>query len=106
MNPLIQKYAVAALRHALGFLGAYLVSLGMEEGATTELISGLSAALVTIAWSLYEKNKDKIKLNTAMAVPHPVSEKQLDAIIADPAISIPPADIPVTKVPYIKNVQP
>lgn len=55
MNPIV----LGLLRHAVGFLAAWLVTKGyIAEGQTEQLI-GVVLGIVALAWSIFDKVKNR-----------------------------------------------
>ena len=70
MNPLLQQFLGAILRHVLTFVGAWFVSVGiLKPEQVDEMIAGLIVFLLTLAWSLYSKYRAKQVENTRAAMP-------------------------------------
>jgi hypothetical protein len=70
MNPLLQQFLGAILRHGLTFVGAWFVSVGiLQPEQVDEMIAGLIVFLLTLAWSLYSKYRGKLMENTRAAMP-------------------------------------
>lgn len=52
-----QAQIQALIRHALTFVGGVLVTIGWADQATAMQITGALSALISIAWSAYDKTK-------------------------------------------------
>ncbi|HXG71341.1 MAG TPA: hypothetical protein VNJ04_12115 [Gemmatimonadaceae bacterium] len=82
MNPLVSQFISAVLRWALQGAFAYLIAKGVltEEQGSIMLV-GLVGSLVTLAWMLWTKYKDRLKFVTALAAPIGSTERQVEASV-------------------------
>jgi hypothetical protein len=78
MNPLIRDILESLLRKGSTAIATYLVTMGLlTEGQATEVVAGLVLLGVSIAWSIYQRYKDRLVLLTAIEAPPGTSEKQV-----------------------------
>lgn len=90
MNPLLQEALASILRWGLALFAGYLVKAGIWSSTDAQTYVGAGAlAILALAWSLWQKYGSRLKLVTAMAAPRPVTEHQVEAMIANPAITNP-----------------
>ncbi|MEO8484173.1 MAG: hypothetical protein ABI634_18320 [Acidobacteriota bacterium] len=60
----------ALVRYLLAGISSWLIQQGIiTPGQNDQLIAGLSLAVATLGWMIYVKVKDRIKVNTALAMP-------------------------------------
>lgn len=70
MNPLLQQFIGAILRHVLTFIGAWFVTQGILKPAQVdEMIAGAIVFILALLWSLYSKYRAKQIENTRAAMP-------------------------------------
>lgn len=82
MNPLLNSFIAAILRHLLGFVGAWFVQRGILNPAQAdEMILGLIVSLVALLWSLWNKYKSKLEFFTAAGSHSKVSLDEVRASI-------------------------
>jgi hypothetical protein len=83
MNPLIRDILETLLRKGLTVVATYLVTVGvLTEGQATEVIAGLVLVGVSIAWSLYQRYKDRLNFLTALEAPPGTSERTVKKELA------------------------
>lgn len=84
MNPMLQEALGSIIRSGLMIFAGYLVTSGIwtPEAATT-YVAGATVAILTLAWSVWQKYKSRIKLVTALASNQSMSEEKLEARIAN-----------------------
>jgi hypothetical protein len=102
VNPLFEKIVGALLRWLLTFLGAQAVGLGiwnMEDN--TAYVAGVAAALVALAWSLWEKYRTRIQVVTALAMPAGTPQKVMETQVSSG--DTPPATLDKARAPYLPN---
>lgn len=104
MNPIIYEMFMAFVRQGATALGIWLVAQGwISEGDQEKVVAGLIMAMVSLAsvlWTVYRK---RVKFLTAAAMTEPASEKQIEAVLKDPAIGKPPATKPKDAMPYLTD---
>lgn len=82
MNPIAAAALGSVFRAGLMFLAGWLVQRGVWTGAEAETyVTAAAIALVTLAWSIWNKYKGRIRLLTALDAPPGTSEKHVDALI-------------------------
>ena len=70
MDPLLKSLLGSFFRWFFTFTATWLVSRGvLTTGDATELITGATALLVTLAWALITRYRSRIKLLTALDSP-------------------------------------
>lgn len=66
----IKPLFTMAVRHALGFLGGYLVSQGfITQEQNAQFVAGVLAVVVAVVWSVINKYMHKKAIDTALALP-------------------------------------
>lgn len=99
MNPMLNKVLISAVRGGLQLAAGYLVTKGVwSQDQSSEIVSGLAVAIVTVVWSVYEKYKSQ-QLLVTMGAAAGVSENQAKAMVDNPAISTPTVTTPKDQVP-------
>lgn len=84
MNPLLSSAIGSILRHFLTIGAGYFVAKGIwtaEEA--TGYVAGLALALIGIGWSLYQKYRAEVKVETALEMPQGTSMQALDVAVAN-----------------------
>lgn len=82
MNPLLSQFLGAILRWALTFAGAWFVQKGIITPDQSELfIGGAITALLSLAWVLWLKYKDRLKLVTALDSRAGTTEREVERIV-------------------------
>lgn len=78
INPLLAAAVGAFFRWALTFVAGYVVKAGIWTGdeATTYVVAG-TAALVSLAWSLYQKYRTKVVVQAALDARPGTTEAEL-----------------------------
>lgn len=105
MNPLLQGFLTRVLQFALAGLFGWLVQKGVLTDAESQTyMTAAIAGIIALAWMLWEKYKDRLKLTTAMATQRPVSERQVEMLIQ--MGQAPPASLPKERVPYLEGKKP
>jgi hypothetical protein len=78
MNPLFRDILESLLRKGATGLATYLVTVGLlTEGQATQVVAGLVLLGVSIAWSVFQRYKDRLEFLTAIKAPPGASEKQV-----------------------------
>lgn len=76
LHPLIKDIIETLLRKGLTVVATYLVTVGLlTEGQATEAVAGLVLVGVSIAWSLWQRYKDRLHFLTAIEAPPGTPEK-------------------------------
>ncbi len=88
-NPMVSAILGSLVRWALAFVGGYLVSKGVwtqDQSAeySEYLVAAITAAIVSLAWSVYQKYRTRIVVQTALDMPKGSSERQLAATLNPP----------------------
>lgn len=104
MNPILQAALASILRWGLTLLAGFLVKAGIwsASDATTYVTAG-TLAILALGWSLWEKEKSRIKVLTALTMPEGSTENDLNAKIksSDPKPSVhTPPDVSPTTPPF------
>lgn len=100
-NPLFVEAVGAILRWALNIGAGYLVEHGIWSQSNAETYVGAAAmVLITLGWDLWQKYRMRLKILTASASAG-LSEKQVEAIVKDPATQNPSVTHPKDEVPTI-----
>ena len=82
MHPLLQAALGSILRWALTFLAGFFVEHGIwSQDEASAYIAGAVVAILTLAWSLWQKYHSRIKFLTALQSPAGTSEATVDAKI-------------------------
>jgi hypothetical protein len=82
MNPLLAAALGSILRAALAGAAGYLVNQGIwTADAADQYLAAAVLAILTVAWSLWVKYKDRIKFLTALESPAGTTEAKVDATI-------------------------
>lgn len=62
----VNKYAKATIRHAMGLLSGYLVAIGVSEDVSSSFVTQLTdiainslPGVVALVWSFFDKKKAK-----------------------------------------------
>lgn len=72
---LLKSIAGSLTRWALTGIAAYLVSKGIVKGEDTEMVvAGAGMGLAALAWSLWQKYKDRLNFLAALSMPPTSSE--------------------------------
>jgi hypothetical protein len=83
MNPLLAQFLGAILRWALTFAGAWFVKTGIITPDQSELfIGGAITALLSLAWVLWLKYADRLKLVTALDAERGTTEREVERRVA------------------------
>jgi hypothetical protein len=83
MNPLLAQFLGAIIRWALTFAGAWFVSKGIiTPEQSNEMIGGAIVALLSLAWVLWLKYADRLKLVTALSAPAGATEREIEKRVA------------------------
>lgn len=105
MNPLVVAAISSILRFALAGLFGYLVSRGVWTNAEADVyLAAAVPALIALGWSAWNNYKDRRKLVTAMASSGPVSENQVDTLVA--VGMSPPLNLSKDRIPYLEGEKP
>ena len=94
---LLRIITPALIRYGLFSVGAILVRDGViTEAQFDEIVAGLSLIVVTLLWWGWARFKDRVKLNTALAMPQGSTRAEVDETIADGrgAANVPPTVAP------------
>lgn len=76
---LLKSVAGSITRWALTGIAAYLVSKGVIKGEDAEtLVIGAGMGLAALAWSLYQKHRDRLKFNVALSLPAHSTEEEVN----------------------------
>jgi hypothetical protein len=76
VNPLFRDILESLLRKGLTTVAASLVTWGvLTNEQATGVISGVVVFGVSIAWSVYQRYKDRLRFLTAIEAPPGTSEK-------------------------------
>lgn len=79
MNPLLIAALGSILRWALAFLAGYLVNAGIwTSDESSQYVGAAALAILTLAWSLWQKYKSRIKFLAALDARAGTSEANLD----------------------------
>jgi hypothetical protein len=85
MNPLIRDILESLLRKGSTAIATYLVTVGLlTAGQATEVVAGLVLLGVSIAWSIYQRYKDRLAFLTALEAPPGTSEKVVKEMAKQP----------------------
>jgi len=83
MNPLLSQFLSAVLRWVLTGAGAWFVQQGILDGQqVTEMIGGLTLAILALVWSLWSKYRSKLELFTVAAMPKGTTLNEVKESIA------------------------
>lgn len=100
MSPFISQIIGVLVRTTLAGAGGYLIAHGWAtQDQFNEFIAGLIPVIVAIAWSVWQKYRHLIRVNTALAMPSGTSNADLDKQIASGDAA--PAVVPKTEAPFI-----
>lgn len=100
MNPFVQDIGGAVVRTLIGIMLGWLVKQQLITGEQAEAwITGLSGAVIILAWSLYQKYTSRQKLVTALASPAGSTERRVEQVISEG--DAPPVTIPKHVPPYL-----
>lgn len=103
MNPLFGEILGSFIRWALAIVGGWLVQQGIWTAEdATKWITGLTLTLVALAWSAWQKYGNRLKIVKALSTPGVMSEKSLEAAIADPTVANPSTLTPKEAIPVPK----
>lgn len=79
MNPLLVEALGAIVRWALTFGAGVLVQHGIwSPEASSKYVAAAAAAILTLAWSLWQKYRMRAKLVTALTLPPGYSEHEVE----------------------------
>ena len=81
MNPLLQEFLVASLRHLLTVFGVWLLTKGwvpFDRADIEKYAFGFAVLFVAWLWSMWNKYKSRIKFLTAMESPAGTPEADID----------------------------
>jgi uncharacterized membrane protein YhiD involved in acid resistance len=100
MNPLLSAALGAILRWGLTGAAGYFVAKGIwtQEEASTYVVA-LIGAVLTLAWSLYQKYTAQQKIVTAAAAPAGTSQEKVKQMVTNG--QAPPATLSLTESPYL-----
>lgn len=85
-NAALKRLAVTGVRHALTALGVFLVSKGYTSDADWSSIAiDLSPIVVSLVWSVIEKQKTDKKINVALSLPQDATHADLHAAMKQTA---------------------
>mgnify|MGYP001585292252 CR=1 FL=1 len=77
----------SVLRWGLSVLAGYLVSTGaLTSDKAAEFTAAAITLVLPLAWSLYQKAKDRKKFEVALALPRGATEADVKAAIASPKL--------------------
>jgi predicted benzoate:H+ symporter BenE len=78
MNPLLAAFLGNVFRFLLTFLASWLIQQGVINPDEAEkYIAGAVAALIALAWGLYQKHRTRIVIQTAIAAPPDATEAEV-----------------------------
>lgn len=77
------------IRHLASFLAAWLVKKGYVEESLTEAVIGTVLGLSSMGWSIYNKHKTKIAINTALQLPPEATKGDLIEALKAPEAATP-----------------
>jgi hypothetical protein len=104
MNPMAAAAVGALVRGGLWWLAAWLVDKKVwTHGEAETYVTAASIAIVAFGWSYWSKRKDKILLNTGLAMAG-VSKDDVKAVVKRGAGA--PALVPSDRVPYLEGLHP
>jgi hypothetical protein len=98
MNPLVAEFLGAVLRWTLQGVFVFLAAQGIitpEQGE--KMIVGLIGSLITLAWVLWVKYGQRLKILTSLAAPKGTTEKAVESMIKQG--ETPPATLRKTESP-------
>jgi len=104
MNPILQAALGSIVRFFLAALFGYVVKAGIWSASEAETYVGAGTlAVLGLGWSLWAKYRDRIKLLTALSMPHGVTENDVKEHIANggatPSVSTPKDEVPHIRQP-------
>lgn len=98
LNPMLRKILETLIRDGLKALGVTLVARELvNEADVVALIPGLTAFLVGLIWSLWERRSSLRKVHTALALPEGTTHQELVATMKRDGCV--PASLPPTVKP-------
>lgn len=101
MNPMLEAALTAIVRALLVGMAGWLVKHGVwTEGDATGYVAAGALAIVTLGWSIYQKYKDRLTLNTALMLAGK-TEDAVRADVADPTVPTPTATTPTNTIPGV-----
>lgn len=84
MNPLVSQFLTAVFRWALQGVFVFFVAKGiLTQDQGEAMLIGLVGSLATLAWVLWVKYRDRLKLLTGLASPAGTTQAQVEQKIAD-----------------------
>lgn len=102
MNPMIRGALAMFLRQAVIFIAGWLGMSGALDPYMNDLAQWSSTAVVvvfTVGSALYAKFKERQKLVTALAAPHPITEHEAEAMVKNPSVMTPSVTASKDEVP-------
>lgn len=101
MNPLVSEGLKAILRWALTVAGTWFIAKGVLTPEQSDaIIAGAATVILSLAWVLWQKYRDRLKLVTALSVPDAITERQVEARVKigeAPSTTTPKDTIPVPR---------
>lgn len=97
LNPLVQQLIGVLIRVILVGISGEATVHAYENGEIDEMAKALAPGLIAVGWSMFNAYKGRKKLVTAMSLSTPVSENQLNHIIAQ-STNTPPVTLAKTEV--------
>lgn len=100
MSDLVTKLVTGLVRHLLTGVAGWLISNGiLNQGDVDQLLAGLGLALITIAWSVWNKYGSHLSVLTALASPQGTTLAQLKESVDSG--KTPPVTTSATSVPRV-----
>lgn len=99
--PFIQQVIGSLVRAGVAALAGYLAARGVvvSDDQAMQAVAWLTPLVVTLAWSIWQKFHGRQKLLVAAASPKVMTEHEVEATVADPAVKTPSVLTPKTEIP-------
>lgn len=99
MNPMLQAALGAILRWGFTFLAGWFVQHGIWTGNEAQMyVAGAALGLLTLAWSLWNKYRGRIKFLTALQMPVGSTEADVESRVAsvlpNPSVTTAKTEVP------------